>query len=479
MSFFAVDEEDASFTLISCNPKDKWSEIQKFGDQLIDSGEFAWALNQHRGLITQSKLWGQSVFLHQLATDQRIRGMFVGVIDLHDQDLSGSYLELFSIVFRNTAYALESAELYRMLDDHAKNLEERVLQRTSELNASNRDLEKANKFIRNTFGRYMSDEVVDTILDTPEGLQLGGERKEVTVLMSDLRGFTALSERLDSQELFTILNSYLEVMTEIILKYHGTIIEFLGDGILALFGAPVVRDDDVQSAVACALEMQLAMEQVNANNWDAGYPQLQMGIGINTGSVVAGNIGSEKRSKYGVVGAAINFAARIESTTVGGQILISHSTKQKCAARLQIEDTLQIKPKGIVDPVNVYQVVAIAEPYNIALSRPIATKFILAPPGLIVEIALLKGKNVGDFELEGSIIGVSKDAAEIQTNGKLEKYINLKLALNYAGKTITSELFAKVTGIQSGKIETYIITFTSTPASAAKLFNTIIKQQQF
>jgi adenylate cyclase len=474
MSYFTVDEEDASFPLVLCNPQEKHDEIQELGDRLIDSGEFAWALNQHRGLITRSKIWGHSVFLHQLATDQRIRGMFVGVIDLGGEELSASFLDLFSIVFRNTAYALESAEMYRLLDDHAKNLELRVEERTAELHAANGDLERANEFIRNTFGRYMSDEVVDSILDTPDGLQLGGERKEVTVMMSDLRGFTALSERLDSQEVVAILNMYLEAMTEIILKHNGTIIEFLGDGILVLFGAPITRRDDAQNAVACALEMQQAMFEVNANNRQAGYPDLTMGIGINTGPVVAGNIGSEKRSKYGVVGTAINFAARIESSTIGGQLLISDSTKLKCDPLLRIDDVLEIKPKGIPHTVNIYHVGAIGGHYDVALPEPVEPNYIAIPPGLTVRFTVLKSKNAGEMNLSGTVVGLSGKAAEIQTDVTLERLTNLKLALYSAGKRISQELFGKVTSAVEGKTPVLRVTFTSIPDDVATLLQTVL-----
>ncbi len=199
----------------------------------------------------------------------------------------------------------------------------------------NRSLEQSNQFIRKTFGRYMSDEVVESILDTPEGLSLGGEQKLVTVMMSDLRGFTAICERLTPEEVISMLNMYLETMTEVILKYKGTIIEFLGDGILALFGAPVTRDDDAQRAVACVLEMQLLMPTVNARFREKGFEEVTMGCGLNTGQVVAGNIGSNLRSKYGIVGNAINLAGRIESFTVGGQVLVSESTIQACNAKLQ------------------------------------------------------------------------------------------------------------------------------------------------
>jgi adenylate cyclase len=126
-------------------------------------------------------------------------------------------------------------------------------------------------------------------------------------------------------------------MTEIIQKYQGTIDEFIGDGILVIFGAPILRPDDPQRAVACAVEMQLAMTSVNERNRQAGYPEVALGIGINTGEVVMGNIGSQKRIKYAVVGRAVNLTARIESYTVGGQIFISESTLDECGDILWIE----------------------------------------------------------------------------------------------------------------------------------------------
>jgi adenylate cyclase len=470
MAFFLVDEEDASFNLELCNPEDKHDEIQELGDQLIDSGEFAWALNQHRGLITRSKFLGHSVFLHQLATDNHIRGMFVGVLDLGGEGLASSFAELFSIVFRNTAYAIESAELYQLLDDHNKHLELRVEERTQELNSANHELERANKFIRNTFGRYMSDEVVDSILDTPEGLRLGGERREVTVMITDLRGFTAISEELGSEEVVTILNMYLEVMTDIVLKYHGIIIEFLGDGILVLFGAPVTRDDDPQRAVACALEMQKAMVGVNANNWDMGYPELKMGIGVNSGQVVAGNLGSEKRSTYSVIGSTVNLVARIESFSVGGQILISESTKSACGSLLRIDDVLKIKPKGITKPIDIYHVGAIAAPYDIALPEPVEPDYIEVPSGLTVDFVVLKGKTSGVMDLSGQITGLADGFAKITTTAKLKRFANLKLALFRDGDKVTQDLYAKVTVVIEGENPEIHVTFTATPAKAAKLF---------
>jgi adenylate cyclase len=168
-----------------------------------------------------------------------------------------------------------------------------------ELNAA---LEVRNRFIRQTFGRYLSDDIVETILEQPDGLKIGGEKRQATILMSDLRGFTSLSERLPAEDVVSMVNTYLETMTEIIPKHQGTIDEFIGDGILVIFGAPFRRPDDARRAVACAVDMQLAMVAVNDRNRQAGYPEVALGIGLNTGKMVVGNIDSKKRTKYGVVG---------------------------------------------------------------------------------------------------------------------------------------------------------------------------------
>jgi len=166
-------------------------------------------------------------------------------------------------------------------------------------------------FIRETFGRYLSNKVVDEILESPKGLQIGGTRKIVTVLMADLRGFTSLSETRDPEEMVQLLNRFLEKMSVIIHKYDGIIDEIIGDSILAIFGAPESHGNDPERAVACALEMQNALTPLNNEILTSGYPPLEMGIGINTGTVIVGNIGSELRMKYGIVGAAVNTAARI------------------------------------------------------------------------------------------------------------------------------------------------------------------------
>ena len=228
-------------------------------------------------------------------------------------------------------------------------------------------LEVRNIFIRKTFGRYLTDEIVDSLLESPKGLELGGERRKVTILMSDLRGFTSLSERLTPEQVITILNRYLETMTDVIMKYQGTIDEFIGDAILVLFGAPVWNENDAQRAVACAVAMQLAMNSINERNRREGVPEIEMGIGINTGEVVVGNIGSAKRAKYGVVGSHINLTSRIESYTIGGQILISEATLKDTGAILRIGGQMKVETKGAANPITIYDVKGIGGEYNLLL----------------------------------------------------------------------------------------------------------------
>ena len=216
----------------------------------------------------------------------------------------------------------------------------------------NQQLERRNQFIRETFGRYTSDDIVGVLLDMPEGLKLGGEKREVTLLMSDLRGFTALAERLEATEVVSLLNHYLSAMVELIHRTGGTIDEIIGDAIFVLFGAPLVMPDAAQRAVCCALEMQKAMRGVNEHNFKMGWPEIEMGIGIHTGEVVVGNIGSTKRSKYAVVGRTVNLTARIESFTVGGQVLVSPTLINAAGRGLILGDEVKVHAKGMREALN-------------------------------------------------------------------------------------------------------------------------------
>lgn len=218
------------------------------------------------------------------------------------------------------------------------------------------EVERRNLFIRDVLGRYLTDEIAETLLDSPEALTMGGERREISILLSDLRGFTSFASQRDPQDVMRVVNIYLSRMTEVIIAHGGIIDEFIGDAILALFGAPRSLHDHAQRAVACAVAMQKEMRAVNRELVENGLPEIAAGVGINTGEVVVGNIGSEKRTKYGVVGHNVNMAARIESYTSGGQVLISEKSRNACGTALKLNGELQVTPKGFDHEISIYDV---------------------------------------------------------------------------------------------------------------------------
>lgn len=248
-------------------------------------------------------------------------------------------------------------------------LQEELEKQSAIIQLKNEELERHNKFVRDVFGRFVTDEVAQQLLDTPEGLRLGGEKRTVTVMMTDLRGFTPMSDKLDPNQVVNLLNTYLERMVDVIMKYGGTIDEFIGDAILVIFGAPVSESPkrDAERALACAIEMQQAMASVNQEISRLELPALGMGIGLNTGEVVVGNIGSERRMKYSVVGSPVNLTARIESFTLGGQILISGTTLGFIGDKAKVDGRLRVKVKGLENAVSIFEVSGIGEPYNLYL----------------------------------------------------------------------------------------------------------------
>ena len=245
---------------------------------------------------------------------------------------------------------------------------------------SERAVAERNRLLHHMFGRYMSAEVVRTLLDDPDqGLSLGGEQREVTLLMSGLRGFTALAERLEPTAVIALLNDYFEVMVDVCLDHRGTINEIVGDTLLIVFGAPDPCDDHADRAMACALAMQRAMETVNARNRARGRPVLEMGIGLNTGPVVVGNIGSSKRTKYGVVGSTVNRTARIESYTAAGQVLASASVRARAGRAVDVGEPFTVRPKG-GEPIEIAPILGIAAAPAAEESRPVEVVAEQSPP---------------------------------------------------------------------------------------------------
>jgi class 3 adenylate cyclase/CHASE3 domain sensor protein len=335
------------------------------------------------------------------------------------------------------------------------------------------ELEVRNRFIRETFGRYLSDEIVEDILETPDGLKLGGEKRNVTIMMTDLRGFTVLAERLEPEQVVRMLNSYFEVMVEAIHQYNGTINEIVGDALLVIFGAPQEIPDRVQRAVACAIAMQNAMAKVNKENRAFSLPELEMGIGLHDAKVIVGNIGSSKRIKYSVVGSGVNITSRIESYTVGGQVLISESVRQEAGEILRIDDKKEVVPKGAEVPLIIYEVGGIAGQYNLALERDEPAKVPLVSQ-IPLEYKVLGGKHVGKKVNKGHIVKLSKKGCEAALKEPLALLTNIKMNLGDVDDELAAkDFYGKVIEQSGTQDDTYLVRFTSVPPEISSYFQAL------
>jgi class 3 adenylate cyclase len=214
---------------------------------------------------------------------------------------------------------------------------------------------KERDFISNTFGRYVDQEIARELLSRPEASRMGGVKREVVILFSDIRGFTPLAETLSPEATIHLVNRHFARMIEVIQAHRGIIVDFLGDAILAFFDpldGPL--EPVVQRAIGCALKMQAVVEAENLA--EPGYPALHLGIGLHAGEVVVGNIGSESRAKYGIIGSAVNLTHRIQGQARGGDVMVSEMVFHHSEETLAVLRTFQTTLKGIAHPVTLYVV---------------------------------------------------------------------------------------------------------------------------
>lgn len=210
---------------------------------------------------------------------------------------------------------------------------------------------------RERFQRLLSPQVAQLVVEGKVEMKTGGDPRETTMLFSDIRGFTSMSEGMRAEDIVSMLNDYFERMVEILFRHEGTLDKFVGDEIMALFGAPVAHPDDPVRAVRTALEMIEALKKFNAERVEQGKRGFEIGIGINTGDVVAGYLGSSKAMQYTVIGAPVNLAARLCSQAKGMQIIISEATWLRVRDKFEVRELEPVKPKGIGQPVRIFEVI--------------------------------------------------------------------------------------------------------------------------
>jgi adenylate cyclase len=291
--------------------------------------------------------------------------------------------------------------------------------------------------------------------------------REVTILLADLRGFTAIAAGHPAEVVIQLLNPCLIKMSEIIFRNKGTIDKFMGDSIMVLFGAPVSRDDDVMRALVCAVEMQMTMSALNLAHKDRGMPELFMGIGINTGEVLAGMLGSERYSEYTVIGDEVNLASRIEAFSLRGQVLISQSTYERCKDFIETSDTMDIHVKGKPQPVSLRELIAIPSlrlkvprqeirrSHRVEVKLPFTYQRI--QDGIVLPVVFKGG--VRDIGYHGVLIEIDEELPDLS-----EVKLGFDLPLvEYR----VDNLYAKVVGRKVREGRTQLgVEFTSIPAEA-------------
>ena len=212
------------------------------------------------------------------------------------------------------------------------------------------DLSDINK-VKSTFKKYVSENIVDELLLNEDSLELGGVEQEVCVLFSDIRGFTSMSERMEPSKVVKLLNSFFDKMIDVVFKYNGTLDKIIGDELMVLYGAPLKKADDILNAVKTAKEMFTTLDQFNVKMLDEGYPELNIGIGINYGKVICGNIGSEQQMNYTVIGDTVNLASRLCSAAKPGEIIISDSVYKNLDDTIGFSLNEKLSLKGKKQPV--------------------------------------------------------------------------------------------------------------------------------
>lgn len=218
--------------------------------------------------------------------------------------------------------------------------------------------EREKNKIRRTLGLYVHGSVMEEMLEHPERLKLGGEKRELSVLFSDIRGFTSLSEKYSPEELVPQLNDYLTRMTQVVFDHHGTLDKYIGDAIMAIFGAPLPQEDHPHRACGTALDMVRTLDVLRSTWAEKGLPVLDIGIGINTGTMMVGNMGSDRRFDYTVIGDNVNLASRLESLTkmYGATILVSDSTWNQVSRDFVGRELDVVRVKGKLHSVTVFEV---------------------------------------------------------------------------------------------------------------------------
>ena len=228
---------------------------------------------------------------------------------------------------------------------------------------------KKKELMKGAFNRYVSRHVADEILKEPERIQLGGDRREVTVLFADIRGFTSMSTRMEPEAVVEVLNRYFTLISEVIFRFEGTIDKFIGDAVMSVFGSPIRTGVHLEQGVKAAMAIKLAVEEMNAISVKKGLVPLTVGIGLDSGTVIVGNMGSKMRMEYTAMGYAVNMASRLTDLARGGDILVSKPVYDSISDKVSADVLPGVPIKGFEGPVTIYNLTSLKFPWEEEVKR--------------------------------------------------------------------------------------------------------------
>ncbi len=420
-------------------------------------------------IIDYDMLVREKAILQLLKTNEKLAGVPVFITtdklksDIEEECYGkGAMLVLEKPVNKNGILRIEQTSWqYEMSKTYESVLQRQnsEIESSKEIKKLNQQLKNRNEFLHRIFGKYFSDEVLTIILDKGEDELIGGDRRDMAVLFSDLRGFTSISENMSADRLTDLLNCYFGIMSKIIMQYSGTIIEYMGDGILAVFGAPVRSENYCADAIAAAITMQNAMSRVNAYCEEMGYGKLKMGIGIHCGEGFIGNVGSEDMMRYNVMGNVVNVCSRIESLSLGGQVMASKDIVKRAKVDIHVENDMYTHVKGVSDALNICSVTGIEGNYNVYISYTDMAKRYAVKEEIHADIYKIKNKLVEKEGIGVKLKEISTDTVVAEFTGKKEQiapetYTDVEIIIkeDLSNKTYI-KAYGKISGVSDNNIK--------------------------
>lgn len=293
--------------------------------------------------------------------------------------------------------------------------------------------------------RQQLEHQIAAILSEHNLADKAAEACQVTILLADIRGFSTLAETYSAKMIMGLLNRFFSVMSEVVVRYGGTINKLMGDSIMVLFGAPVAHSDDVERSLACAITMQHAMNDYNKHNKELGFPELFMGIGINTGEVVAGGLGSDQHREYAVIGDEVKLASRIESQSLRGQVLISEGTFKRAQAYILVGQSSSVQVKGKRKPVTLYELLGTTQPRTMTVPRREIRKSPRVSVNMPCYFQVVKGREIKSQHCKAEVIDIGYHGLLILSPVPLDNYseIKMEVSLNLLGRD-TTNIYARV-----------------------------------